>query len=298
MATECLRLKFSITPSRFQCELVSRPRRGHRRARPSNDPQVARAVHVAQGEHCWTVLNGASLPSRPHPQDAARTDRSTRAQEPEQVSPAKASALGFCNGRGRLRYGFRLTSSVLQVVQYPSVSVDRLPRRAEYADAADAAHADCGWLQLQQLILRCLPALTVDINAPVSIDSNVFPSNRGPRSSAPKSRPPPRSRASFLAGSVPCTPSHGPFRRRPRPHTLHCFFRPPYRHRISKSATRPSNPLPSTYPLTEAAHSARIKDMRTVLLPVFKNVHAARHGHHAWAQCELQTARPRHAARR
>ncbi|KAJ7089612.1 hypothetical protein C8R44DRAFT_751355 [Mycena epipterygia] len=197
-----------------------------------------------------------------------------RGQEPEQGSPAKASALasalGFCSG-------------------------------------ASAAH------------LRCLPALTVDINAPDSADSNAFASNRGPRSAAPIAQvpPPPRSRASSMAGrssaSTPTnnepTPPHshsspagyyvdydedelgsevtdneddcldedddeGPCRA-PRlvvhshPTPLHRFFPSPYRR---CSSTGPSTPPPPTYALAEAAQNAHAKNMRIVLLPVFKNV--------------------------
>ncbi|KAJ7339248.1 hypothetical protein DFH08DRAFT_251290 [Mycena albidolilacea] len=67
-----------------------------------------------------------------------------------------------------------------------------------------------------------------------------------------------------------------PFRRRPRP--PYHFFRSPYPRRTStgpsipRTPSRPIAPPPPTYALTEAAHNAHIKNMRTVLLPVFKNV--------------------------
>jgi hypothetical protein len=59
---------------------------------------------------------------------------------------------------------------------------------------------------------------------------------------------------------------------------LHHFFRSPYRRRIStgpsnpRTPSRPITPPPPTYALTKAAHSAHVKNMRTVLLPVFENV--------------------------
>jgi hypothetical protein len=77
---------------------------------------------------------------------------------------------------------------------------------------------------------------------------------------------------------IPYIPSHGPFHRLITPTPLHHVLRPPYFRRIStdtsnsRTAPRPTHPSTTDYALAEAAHNAHVRNMHTVLLPVFKNV--------------------------